>query len=465
MATVMSRKPLPLQSFKLGLLLSDLGALWLCFHMAYWIRFEGAPPYAFHYPDLILVGLIVGFTGYILDVFDVSGKLLGIRSWARFGLSTVLAAGLVSLYLYISATKASNVFGRGVMFMALSAFAVWGIALRIGVGKWVEKQERFIRWLAIGRPEKLSSFWQDLTGAGIEGQVSALVPERQRLSDEPAFKKISVVGDYRELDYWLLKGWSGIVVCEDQDLPEDVVEKLLSARLHGLRIYNLTDFYEEVWEKVPVFFLSRSWLLLSQGFGLLHNRLGLRFKSVCDFLGALILLPIAVPLIAIAGFFILVESGWPIIFAQTRTGKNGQPFTLYKLRTMRKDAEARGAQWAQKNDDRVLWIGKYLRKFRVDELPQLWNVLKGEMSFIGPRPERPEFNSMLEGEIPHYSLRHSVRPGITGWAQVLYDYGASVEDAQRKLEYELYYIKNYSIFLDLKIVLKTMRKMLVGAGR
>ncbi|MEO0337500.1 MAG: exopolysaccharide biosynthesis polyprenyl glycosylphosphotransferase, partial [Pseudomonadota bacterium] len=248
-------------------------------------------------------------------------------------------------------------------------------------------------------------------------------------------------------------------------LPGEMTEKLLSARINGTRIYDLTDFYSEIWQKVPVLFLNRSWLVMTEGFRLLHNPIGLRIKRVMDILLSLLLLPIAIPLVAFAATCIFFETGFPVLFRQKRTGLHGREFTLIKLRTMVQDAEKNGAQWAKVNDARVTPLGHFLRKSRIDELPQIFNVFKGDMSFIGPRPERPEFNKDLEKIIPHYSLRHIVRPGITGWAQTLYRYGASAEDARKKLEYDLYYIKSYSIWMDLVVVVRTIRTMLFGAGR
>ena len=212
-------------------------------------------------------------------------------------------------------------------------------------------------------------------------------------------------------------------------------------------------------------YLSQTWLVMTEGFRLLHNPIGLRIKRVMDIFLSLMLLPIAVPLILLASIFIVIESGMPVLFRQTRTGIHGNDFTLVKLRTMVKDAEKDGAQWAQKKDSRITPLGNFLRKTRIDELPQIFNVLNGDMSFIGPRPERPEFNKDLEKQIPHYNLRHIIRPGITGWAQTLYPYGASVEDSRKKLEYELYYIKRYSIWMDFIVVVRTVRTMLFGAGR
>jgi lipopolysaccharide/colanic/teichoic acid biosynthesis glycosyltransferase len=158
------------------------------------------------------------------------------------------------------------------------------------------------------------------------------------------------------------------------------------------------------------------------------------------------------------------ESGTPILFRQERTGLGNRPFHIFKFRSMRQDAEARGPSWAAENDNRVTRVGRFLRKYRFDELPQLWNVLKGEMSLIGPRPERPHFCKMLEEATPFYYLRHSVRPGITGWAQIKYQYGASLEESKTKLEYDIFYIKHLSMVLDLAILFETAKVMIYGRG-
>jgi lipopolysaccharide/colanic/teichoic acid biosynthesis glycosyltransferase len=167
----------------------------------------------------------------------------------------------------------------------------------------------------------------------------------------------------------------------------------------------------------------------------------------------------------IVGFIIRLDSPGPIFYSQLRTGLYGKPFRVYKFRSMYQDAEKRGAQWASQRDPRITKVGHWLRVLRIDELPQIINVLRGEMSLIGPRPERPEFDVKLKEAIPYYEMRYLVKPGITGWAQVLYPYGASLEDAYEKLSYDLYYIKNYSLFLDMVIVLKTIRVVLLGKGR
>jgi exopolysaccharide biosynthesis polyprenyl glycosylphosphotransferase len=205
-------------------------------------------------------------------------------------------------------------------------------------------------------------------------------------------------------------------------------------------------------------------LLFADGFFLLTKEYIQKIKRLIDFGLSSFILLITSPVIAITALAIRLDSSGPVFFRQERVGKDGNIFTLWKFRSMYENAECNGAVWAEKNDSRITRVGKWIRLLRIDEIPQLWNVFRGEMSLIGPRPERPEFVKELEKQIPYYSTRHAVRPGITGWAQVNYPYGASVEDALIKLEYDLYYIKNMSILLDIKIMLKTIGVVLLGTG-
>ncbi len=189
------------------------------------------------------------------------------------------------------------------------------------------------------------------------------------------------------------------------------------------------------------------------------------FKRISDIVLAIIALVISLPFLPILALLIKLDSPGPVFFTQIRTGRGGKNFLAIKLRTMIKDAEKHGAEWAKENDPRITRLGKFLRKTRIDEIPQLFNIIRGEMSFIGPRPERPEFIKTLEQHIPFYKERLIVRPGLTGWAQVNFPYGASIEDALQKMQYDLYYIKNRSFILDLSIVLKTIKIVLLGGGR
>jgi sugar transferase (PEP-CTERM system associated) len=240
------------------------------------------------------------------------------------------------------------------------------------------------------------------------------------------------------------------------------LRSLLDCRLNGVQVTDLSRYFERVHGQVPIESLKVSWLIYGQGFRQSHFRMFV--KRCFDILVSATLLILAAPIMMLAFALIALEGG-PAIYRQERVGLRGKTFTVLKFRSMALDAEKDGrAAWAAPNDVRVTRVGRWLRRSRVDELPQLVNVLRGEMSFVGPRPERPEFVAMLSEQIPFYAVRHSVKPGLTGWAQVRYSYGATVEQAIRKLEFDLYYVKNHSLLLDIVIMLETLRVVLLGEG-
>jgi sugar transferase (PEP-CTERM system associated) len=241
------------------------------------------------------------------------------------------------------------------------------------------------------------------------------------------------------------------------------VQELLECKMKGIRIVELPTFFEREYRQVMLESLNPSWMVLGDGFrqGFIRNVA----KRLFDVTVSTALLVVCLPVLLLAAVCIYLESGLPVFYRQERVGRGGRVFTLYKLRSMRQDAERDGAaQWAAANDDRTTRVGRFLRTSRLDELPQILNVLKGEMSFVGPRPERPVFVDQLAQQIPFYALRHSVKPGITGWAQVRYAYGASVDDAVEKLQHDLYYVKNNSLFLDIMILIATVEVVLWGKG-
>jgi sugar transferase (PEP-CTERM system associated) len=241
------------------------------------------------------------------------------------------------------------------------------------------------------------------------------------------------------------------------------MEELLECKLEGVSIVDLPSFFERETGHVQLDALNPSWMVFSDGFCRTSVRnLVKRIFDVCSSLGLLIL---TLPVFLVTAVLIALESGFPVFYRQVRVGECGRPFAVLKFRSMCVDAERDGTpQWAKKGDARVTRVGAVIRMLRIDELPQLFNVLRGDMSFVGPRPERPFFVRELEREIPYYSSRHTVKPGITGWAQIRYPYGASVEDARHKLQFDLYYAKNHSLFLDLIILLQTAQVVLLGKG-
>jgi len=242
------------------------------------------------------------------------------------------------------------------------------------------------------------------------------------------------------------------------------IKELLECKLYGVKVIDAATFFERETSQIRVDSLQPSWLVFGGGFDQSFIRTFVKrtFDLVCS---ALILL-VSLPVMLLTALAIYIEDRNPIFYSQERVGKNGQTFKVLKFRSMFNDAEKGGKpQWAAQNDPRVTRVGNFIRKCRIDELPQILNVFKGEMSFVGPRPERPYFVGQLSEQVPYYNVRHSIKPGITGWAQVRYGYGASVDDALQKLQYDLYYVKNNSLFLDLLILIDTMKVVMGSAGR
>jgi sugar transferase (PEP-CTERM system associated) len=255
-----------------------------------------------------------------------------------------------------------------------------------------------------------------------------------------------------------------IVLAADDRRKSLPVKDILDCKMSGVAVVDLSTFFERETGKVRLDILQPSWLFLSDGFRLsVLRRVSIR---VFDLGCALLMLPLMMPVMAVVALAIYLESGGrgPVFYRQTRVGEKGKLFQIIKFRSMRVDAESNGPRWASAGDSRITRIGNLIRRTRLDELPQIFNIIKGEMSFVGPRPERPEFTRELREKIPYYSERHRVKPGLTGWAQIRYPYGASEEDAVQKLQYDLYYVKNQSIFLDLIIIFRTFEVILFGKG-
>jgi sugar transferase (PEP-CTERM system associated) len=241
------------------------------------------------------------------------------------------------------------------------------------------------------------------------------------------------------------------------------LNQLLDCKLAGIKVLDFSSYFEQVFGQVRVDSLRASWLIFGEGFR--QGTVRTSVKRAFDIVASLVLLLLGAPVMLITALLIAFESGFPILYRQERVGQGGRIFQVIKFRSMRNDAERDGKpRWATSNDNRVTRVGRTIRKLRIDELPQLFNVLKGDMSLVGPRPERPYFVEQLSEQVPFYGARHSIKPGVTGWAQVRYAYGASVEDSVQKLQYDLYYVKNHSLFLDLLIFVETVEVVLTGRG-
>jgi sugar transferase (PEP-CTERM system associated) len=268
-----------------------------------------------------------------------------------------------------------------------------------------------------------------------------------------------VIGTFADLERFVPSSrFSTVLISVPVYSPSIPVEPLLKAKVAGTRVLDTSDFYENTERKILLEKLDPVRFLFSEN--LVMTRYRWFLKDGMEKIAALVLLLLSCPVMLLTAALIKLTSPGPVFYRQWRTGKDGKRFKLTKFRSMGTDAEKDGAVWAKTNDPRVTWIGRIIRKARIDELPQLFNVLAGEMAFVGPRPERPEFVSVLNENIASYNQRNLVKPGITGWAQVCFPYGASIEDSREKLRYDLYYIKNMSIFLDMMIILATIRTVL-----
>ena len=428
---------------KLILLLSDVILLAVAFSFAAYMRLGTTPN--IQSIEYIGINLVIVSSLFLGGAYTSSG----LASRPKLPLNTffiVVMSSLPSLLLlYLLGPQSfTGILGRGVLPFALLGFGGLAVLSRYIIN-YLLHNPKTTKILLLGEAKDQHRLHDALT----TGETTAEVSYTSQLNDH-----------YPDANHL-----SAIVIAPDH-LPDTAEQtRLINYRLAGIPIFSLSDFFESYLFLVPVHEINNDWFIRAEGFTMLHSSIATRIKRVFDIFVTLGLVIITTPIMLFAAIAIKLTSKGPVLFTQTRVGMQGATFTLYKFRTMRLDAEARGAQWASSKDPRILPIGHFLRATRIDELPQCWNILKGNMSIVGPRPERPEFTANLADDIPYYDLRHIIKPGLTGWAQVSYPYGASTEDALRKLQYDLYYIKNYSLLLDLNILLRTIRVTLMRTGR
>ncbi|MFP5520386.1 MAG: exopolysaccharide biosynthesis polyprenyl glycosylphosphotransferase [Bdellovibrionia bacterium] len=436
---------------KLFLMLADLVLFAAVMQVVTQLRLSSVPgSFYFELPFLIVAaGVLTGL--YVFGCYDLDHGLNRRDLALRKAGALLISLGGILLVNYLLSFDRAGVFGRGILLGSLFLFFVLSFIYRWAISQLLNKVIEKLKWLILIDGSSKTFFEADLGRLGFLGQVEYFDAQKQSLEN---------------LQHLLGQKWSAVVVgVKSSQVPAPLFDLLMAAKFAGTRVMDLSQFYEKNWSKVPIYFLEPEWFISSEGFRRMTQPLSLRIKRISDIILALFIFVLSLPFMVLTALAIQLESPGGVIYKQIRTGKNGKEFFIYKFRSMRSDAEKAGAQWAQKNDARVTKVGKFIRKTRLDELPQLWNVLKGDMSFVGPRPERPEFNIQLAKEINFYNLRHTMQPGLTGWAQVLYPYGASVEDAREKLQYELYYAKHFNLLMDAYIFLKTVRVVLFGRGR
>ena len=431
-------------------------------NVAAWLRFVGEPEaYAVFVRTepvralLVAVAMTMAMAAFGLYQTYARHRRqdLSLRLLVSFGFGSISL-----LVLYYLAPVAH--IGRGVLAMALS-LSLGGIyLLRMGARHAFRGDAFKRRVLVLGAGNNANLINLDLIDRQFV-QVVGFVP----LPGQPEVipPRLQVRPDRGLVEIAMRLQVNELVVAPDERRGGLPMEEMLQCTQQGISVTDLSSFFEREVGMVELEIVDPSWLVFSGGFDhSLPRRLSKRFF---DLVAAAVLLLVSWPVMLLVALAVWLETGSPILYRQTRVGKDGRAFELYKFRSMRVDAESDGiARWASENDDRTTRVGRFIRKTRLDELPQLFNVLRGQMSFVGPRPERPQFVDQLSQAIRYYPVRHCVKPGLTGWAQLRYPYGASVLDAKRKLKYDLFYVKNHGLLFDLMILLQTVEVVLFGRG-
>jgi sugar transferase (PEP-CTERM system associated) len=403
----------------------------------------------------ILVTITFQFCLYLFDLYDLSFSQALTDTVTRilrsFGIGCILLAGIY--FTFPAIMISTKVFWLGCLITGGT------------IGLW-----RFVYAMILER--QLFTQPVILLGSGTTAEkISAEIGKKKdsgyrivaQVDNEPDKRLRGLQADTRSLVQICRDSRAEkIIVTMDNQRGKMPIQELMACKLHGLQIVTGINFYEGLAGKVLVEKVNPSWIIFSEGFKI--GRFNCLVKRLADITISFLGLVMSSPISLLTALIIKLESPGPVFYFQDRVGEKEKLFKVIKFRSMRADAEKDGPVWANQNDSRVTRFGRFIRKARIDEIPQMWNVLKGEMSFVGPRPERPVFVEQLAAKIPYYSLRHNVKPGITGWAQICYPYAASEEDALRKLEYDLYYIKNVSLRMDLGIIFMTAKTILFQRG-
>jgi sugar transferase (PEP-CTERM system associated) len=372
------------------------------------------------------------------------------------------ALGMIVLDMFIPVLYV----GQGVLFIAVLLALIVVFLLRWLFYSLVDLSRLKRRTLVLGAGARAKGILDNISKEGYVGsEVVGFVPaDHGACQIAPSWLLSADAGFERLVQTHRI---NEIVVAVDERRQDRggafPLDELLNCKMTGTKITEVVEFYEREFTRIELPEINTSWMVFSEQFR--YSSVRDKSKRLFDLSVGIILLALAWPFMLMTAIAVYLESGSPIIYKQVRVGFKGREFSIYKFRSMLQDAEKDGkAIWAQKNDNRVTKVGAFIRNTRLDELPQIFNVLRGEMSFVGPRPERPEFVSKLVDDVPFYDLRHRVKPGLMGWAQLKYSYGASVDDAAKKLVYDLYYVKNHSLLLDALIVLQSVEVILLGKG-
>jgi len=417
-----------------------------------------------NYQQVVLFGLIVVASAMFLSSLFYLHQRIHKREVIGVRTATVLSLYLsfpiaYAIYVFLPLAPASR---ELVQLSAMSA--IFGILVsRIGATDSITSGLTKRRILVFGTGIKANEVKRTLTKSDPSAEIVGFIAGP---NENDSILPGSVIHS-RDMTLTetatALKAQEIVVALSERRGGSMPLRELLDCKVNGIQVFDLASYFEKTLGQIRLDSLYAGWLIFGDGFS--QGYLRTRVKRISDIFFSMILLIVALPVMLVTALLIALEDGFPVFYRQERVGLNGRTFDVIKFRSMRLDAEKDGMPvWARSADDRVTRVGRVIRKMRIDELPQLFCVLNGDMSLVGPRPERPFFVDQLTREIPFYALRHSVKPGLTGWAQVCFHYGSTVEDAAEKLQYDLYYVKNHSLFLDLVVLFETVGVVITGKG-
>ena len=441
---------------KIILLIGDLTLLYSALAITLWLRFSyiNSELWYRHLMSFTVVFAVWVLVFFINGLYEIEKVQQGFKFYGTLVQNLVINTVLAIAFFYIVG-DITGIKPQTILLILVGIFTIFFLLWRKIFYKLMSSDKLGSNLAIIGIHAESLSLAEEIIKKPQLGYKLKLIINPDSSAINEKINNVDVSRDISEMrDKILEHEINTVVAINDPKYSPEVARYLFENIDLKIQYFNLTDFYEKITGKIPVSSLERHWFLENitqknqQWFNISKRIIDILMASFFGLLSLLIF-----PFIALA---IKLESKGPLIYKQKRVGLNNKVFTVYKLRSMAKNAEKNGAQWAKENDSRITKVGKFIRKTRIDEIPQFINILKGNMSFVGPRPERPEFVTTLKEEIPFYNERHLVKPGLSGWAQISFPYGASVDDAKQKLQYDLFYIKNQSIALDISIILKTI---------
>jgi len=414
------------------------------------------------WPKALLVTVITQISLYFNDLYEFQITDRNLDVAARL----VQAIGITSISLaFVYFLWPAMIIGRWIFFISLIILLFFIVSWRFLYTIVISKKLFTERAMILGSGGLVKAILDEIRVRRDNNyDIEFLIMNKSSIGDQERFKDISIRYGFDDLyDLAVKEDVKNIIVAFDEKRGVFPYQQLLECKIMGIKIIDGVSFYEKLAGKLLVEKINPSWLIFSEGFN--KSRISRLVKRVVGLILSSVMLAILSPVMLLVIIAIKLDSRGPVLFSQERVGEFGVPFTLHKFRSMRADAEAKtGPVWAQEDDPRVTRLGRFMRKVRLDELPQLWNVFTGEMSFVGPRPERQFFVEELKKKIPYYNERFTVKPGVTGWAQIRYPYGATEKDALEKLKYDLYYIKNMSFAFDMMVIFRTVKTVLSGSG-